>query len=220
MDFMNWQVRQLKNKIYVVGLGPGNLDFITGAGRKAIEECEAAVGGKRQLEEIDSLLSSQCERYELGKLIEVIDYLKSRQGKKIAVVVSGDTGFYSLLPFLKKYFSNEELEVIPGISSYQYLFSRIGECWQNYTLASAHGRDFDYIAALKKGQGVVLLTDDKNTPYVIAKNIFEAGICDAELVIGERLSYPDEKITIIDVSSYAELDREFKMNVTIVRKKI
>lgn len=179
-----------------------------------------AVGGKRQLEEVDFLLSSQCEKYELGKLLEVIDYLKSRQEKKIAVVVSGDTGFYSLLPFLKKYFSQEELEVIPGISSYQYLFSQIGECWQNYVLASAHGRDFDYISALKNGQGVILLTDDKNTPYTIAKNIYEAGICDAELVIGERLSYPDEKITVVSVEKFAELNREFKMNVTVVRKKV
>ena len=207
------------NKICVVGLGPGNLDFLTGAGRKAIETCEVVIGGSRQLEELDELISKDCEKYILGKLSEVVDFIRSREGKDITVVVSGDTGFYSLLPFLKRNFRDEELKVIPGISSYQYLFSRIGECWQNYTLASVHGRDFDYIEGLKNGIGVVLLTDEKNTPYNIAKNIYQSGIEDIEIVIGERLSYPDEKITKLDVNEYEKLDREFKMNIVILRKR-
>ena len=207
------------NKICVVGLGPGNLDFLTGAGRKAIETCEVVIGGSRQLEELDELISKDCEKYILGKLSEVVDFIRSREGKDITVVVSGDTGFYSLLPFLKRNFRDEELKIIPGISSYQYLFSRIGECWQNYTLASVHGRDFDYIEGLKNGIGVVLLTDEKNTPYNIAKNIYQSGIEDIEIVIGERLSYPDEKITKLAVSEYEKLNREFKMNIVILRKR-
>lgn len=207
------------NKICVVGLGPGNLDFLTGAGRKAIETCEVVIGGSRQLEELDELISKDCEKYILGKLSEVVDFIRSREGKDITVVVSGDTGFYSLLPFLKRNFRDEELKVIPGISSYQYLFSRIGECWQNYTLASVHGRDFDYIEGLKNGIGVVLLTDEKNTPYNIAKNICQSGIEDIEIVIGERLSYPDEKITKLAVNEYEKLNREFKMNIVILRKR-
>lgn len=207
------------NKICVVGLGPGNLDFLTGAGRKAIETCEVVIGGSRQLEELDELISKDCEKYILGKLSEVVDFIRSREGKDITVVVSGDTGFYSLLPFLKRNFRDEELKVISGISSYQYLFSRIGECWQNYTLASVHGRDFDYIEGLKNGTGVVLLTDEKNTPYNIAKNIYQSGIEDIEIVIGERLSYPDEKITKLAVSEYEKLNREFKMNIVILRKR-
>lgn len=207
------------NKICVVGLGPGNLDFLTGAGRKAIETCEVVIGGSRQLEELDELISKDCEKYILGKLSEVVDFIRSRKGKDITVVVSGDTGFYSLLPFLKRNFRDEELKVIPGISSYQYLFSRIGECWQNYTLASVHGRDFDYIEGLKNGIGVVLLTDEKNTPYNIAKNIYQSGIEDIEIVIGERLSYPDEKITKLAVNEYEKLNREFKMNIVILRKR-
>lgn len=70
---------------------------------------------------------------------------------------------------MKKYFSNEELEVIPGISSYQYMFSKIGECWQNFILASAHGRDFDYVKAMDEKDGVVLLTDEKILLILLGK---------------------------------------------------
>ena len=134
------------------------------------------------------------------------------------MIVSGDTGFYSLLSFMRKNYPREELNVIPGISSYQYLFSRIGEVWQDYRLLSVHGREASYIEELKNSKGIVLLTDDKNTPYVIAKNIYEAGYKDMEIVIGERLSYPDERITFIDIKEYEKLNREFAINIVIVRK--
>ena len=134
------------------------------------------------------------------------------------MIVSGDTGFYSLLSFMRKNYPREELNVIPGISSYQYLFSRIGEAWQDYRLLSVHGREASYIEELKNSKGIVLLTDDKNTPYVIAKNIYEAGYKDMEIVIGERLSYPDERITFMDIKEYEKLNREFAMNIVVVRR--
>ena len=62
------------------------------------------IGGSRQLKELDELISKDCEKYILGKLSEVVDFIRSREGKDITVVVSGDTGFYSLLPFLKEKF--------------------------------------------------------------------------------------------------------------------
>ena len=154
----------------------------------------------------------------MGKLSELISYINSHRDKNICVIVSGDTGFYSLLSFMRKNYPREELNVIPGISSYQYLFSRIGEVWQDYRLLSVHGREASYIEELKNSKGIVLLTDDKNTPYVIAKNIYEAGYKDMEIVIGERLSYPDEKITFIDIKEYEKLNREFAINIVIVRK--
>lgn len=206
-------------KISVVGLGPGNIEYITKKGIRCINECEIAIGGKRQLEEISSLLNDSCEKYTLGKLIEVIEYIKKHREKKICVIVSGDTGFYSLLPFLRKYFGRDELNVIPGISSYQYLFSRLAEPWHQYTPMSVHGRDMDYLDALSKSQGVILLTDDKNIPYTIAKDIYNNGFKNIEIIVGERLSYEDEKITVVDIEDFEKLNRDFQMNITIARKK-
>lgn len=134
------------------------------------------------------------------------------------MIVSGDTGFYSLLSFMRKNYSREELNVIPGISSYQYLFSRIREAWQDYRLLSVHGRETEYIEIFAGEKGIVLLTDGINTPYAIAKNIYNAGYRDVEIVVGERLSYPDEKITFIDIKEYEKLNREFAINIVIVRK--
>lgn len=184
-----------------------------------IKSSEVAVGGSRQLEEVSSLLPNNCQKYILGKLAELIEYLDSNRDKNITIIVSGDTGFYSLLSFLRKNYKKEELDVTPGISSYQYLFSRIGEVWQDYRLISVHGREAEYVKIFTDEKGVVLLTDNENTPFVIAKNLFDSGFKkDVEIIVGERLSYPDEKITWVNIENYKELDKKFQMNIVVVRK--
>ena len=91
--------------------------------------------------------------------------------RKITIIVSGDTGYYSLVPYLSKNLSKDILNIIPNISSYQYLFSKIGENWQNFRLASVHGREFDYIKNIDDEDiaGLVLLTDDIQNPYEVSK---------------------------------------------------
>ena len=42
----------MSKEISVVGLGPGNLDYMTKAGIDKIKNSEIVIGGKRQLEEI------------------------------------------------------------------------------------------------------------------------------------------------------------------------
>ena len=39
-----------------------------------------------------------------------------------------------------------------------------------------------------------------------------------EIIVGERLSYSDEIITRVDVENFEELNKEFKMNIVILKK--
>lgn len=208
----------MKNKIKVVGLGPGNLDFVTGAGIKAIKNCEIVIGGKRHLEEVNDLLDNQ-ERFFLGKLELFKSFITDNIGKKITIVVSGDTGYYSLLTYLRNNFSEELFEVIPGISSFQYLFSRIAMTWEKYSLHSVHGRETNYIEALEKSDaGIVLLTDSENNPIEISRKLIENNIKNIEVIVGERLSYENEIITRFLLEDYKNYEKEYSMNVTILRK--
>ncbi|MGL4997869.1 MAG: precorrin-6y C5,15-methyltransferase (decarboxylating) subunit CbiE [Cetobacterium sp.] len=206
------------SKLTVVGLGPGNLDYCTAAGIESIKNSEIVIGGKRQLEEINQLLKNQ-EIFEMKKLEDMKNFVKSNSKKEITFVVSGDTGYYSLLTYLKSSFENREFKVIPGISSFQYLFSKLEMTWENYELCSIHGRENDFIKLFKLSQfGVVLLTDEKNNPNEISKVLVQNEIFDVEIVIGERLSYEDERITRFLVRDYEQYNRKYKMNVTVLRK--
>ncbi|WP_336182493.1 precorrin-6y C5,15-methyltransferase (decarboxylating) subunit CbiE [Fusobacterium polymorphum] len=216
-----WLVNVVQsNKINVVGLGPGNIKYLSTAGIDCVKEAEIIVGSTRQLSDLKTIISEKQEIYILGKLAELIAYLKENIEKKITIIVSGDTGYYSLVPYLSKNLSKDILNIIPNISSYQYLFSKIGENWQNFRLASVHGREFDYVKNIDDEDiaGLVLLTDDIQNPYEVSKNLYNSGVRNLAVIVGENLSYDNEKITILEIEDYEKLNRKFDMNVLILKK--
>ena len=216
-----WLVNVVQsNKINVVGLGPGNIKYLSTAGIDCIKEAEIIVGSTRQLSDLKTIISEKQEIYILGKLTELIGYLKENIERKITIIVSGDTGYYSLVPYLSKNLTKDILNIIPNISSYQYLFSKIGENWQNFRLASVHGREFDYVKNIddKDIAGLVLLTDDIQNPYEVSKNLYNSGVRNLTVIVGENLSYDNEKITILEIEDYEKLNRKFDMNVLILKK--
>ena len=216
-----WLVNVVQsNKINVVGLGPGNIKYLSTAGIDCIKEAEILIGSTRQLSDLKTVISEKQEIYTLGKLNELIGYLKENIERKITIIVSGDTGYYSLVPYLSKNLSKDILNIIPNISSYQYLFSKIGENWQNFRLASVHGREFDYVKNIDDEDiaGLVLLTDDIQNPYEVSKNLYNSGVRNLTVIVGENLSYDNEKITILEIEDYEKLNRKFDMNVLILKK--
>ncbi len=216
-----WLVNVVQsNKINVVGLGPGNIKYLSISGIECIKEAEIIVGSTRQLSDLKAIISEKQEIYILGKLAELIAYLKENIERKITIIVSGDTGYYSLVPYLSKNLSKDILNIIPNISSYQYLFSKLGENWQNFRLASVHGREFDYVKNIddKDIAGLVLLTDDIQNPYEVSKNLYNNGIRNLTVIVGENLSYDNEKITILEIEDYEKLNRKFDMNVLVLKK--
>ena len=216
-----WLVNVVQsNKINVVGLGPGNIKYLSTTGIDCVKEAEIIVGSTRQLSDLKTIISEKQEIYILGKLNELITYLKENVERKITIIVSGDTGYYSLVPYLSKNLSKDILNIIPNISSYQYLFSKIGENWQNFRLASVHGREFDYVKNIDDEDiaGLVLLTDDIQNPYEVSKNLYNSGVRNLTVIVGENLSYDNEKITILEIEDYEKLNRKFDMNVLILKK--
>ena len=206
------------NKISVVGLGPGHSDYILPIAIKTINEADIIIGGSRNLQSIDT--SGKTVFPITADLSKVIDIIKGNHlASKIAVVVSGDTGFYSLLRYLKKHLENDMLQVIPGISSLQYMFARIGHSWEDAYIGSLHGRENDFVDMVKKYKKVGLLTDKKWTPVSIAKELALNGVSDRTIYIGENLSYENEKITIGSVEQIIDSGTYDMCVVVIVDEK-
>ena len=205
-------------RIVVVSIGPGNINYITEAAKKRLQESDLIVGSLRQIEDIKSICSQECCFHIYKKITEIKTVIDENLKKQISILVSGDSGYYSLVPYLKKNLQ-EIFTVIPGLSSFQYLFSKLGENWQEYHLGSVHGRKLDYSKVLsEENQGLVLLTDKEENPKKIAKELYEKGFRGIELIVGENLSYDNEKITILEIEDYEKLNRKFDMNVLVLKK--
>ena len=207
-------------KFHIVGLGPGNLNYLLPIAKSIIENSDVLIGGKRNLE---SLKEFDKEEVRITvKLDDVTNYIKENiDDKKITVVVSGDSGFYSMLGFLSKNFEKSQFEVIPGISSLQYMFSKIGIMWNDAILTSVHGRDKDIKELLKRSDTLGLLTDKTNTPQSIAKYLHDNSIENCRLYVGERLSYDDESIKEFKTKDLLNYKGSFDvLNVVVLRRGI
>lgn len=66
--------------------------------------------------------------------------------------------------------------------------------------------------------GLVLLTDDIQNPYEVSKKLYNSGVRNLTVIVGENLSYDNEKITILKIEDYEKLNRKFDMNVLILKK--
>lgn len=197
--------------IYVVGLGPGDTDYLTVRGRQAMENSELLIGGKRNLEAFSEF---KGEKYILGSnLAEMVQLIHSRMAyQNITVLASGDPLIYGIGKYLGTQFTAEELMIIPGISAIQYLFSKIPLDMNEVYITSSHGKtpDFDSLLAMKK---VAMVTDDKVGPGEIAEEIIKRGLRKT-LYIGENLSYETERV--LTAAPEAVIGKKFAMNVVVI----
>ena len=109
-----------------IGAGPGDPDLITLKGYKRIKEADVIIySGSVINPEILKYTGSDAEIFDSKDMIleDIIDIIVSRtkEGKKVIRLHSGDISIYSSISEqiegIKK--AGIEIEVIPGISSYQ-----------------------------------------------------------------------------------------------------
>ena len=183
------------NKFYIIGIGPGAREYLLPAALKRIKDADCLIGAQRVLD-----LFPEFKKEKVcfdGRLSRVIPYLKKhREDKKIAVLVSGDPGLYSLAQTIAKQFRKEEYEVVPGISSLQLAFARIRESWQDVKIISLHGRKIspENLADMKNNPKVFIFTDNDFPPNTLASFLLDRGIKNRRAVVLENLSYPEERI--------------------------
>ncbi len=111
------------NKIYIVGMGPGNEDMMTGQAIAALESADVIIGYTvyikllgEKFQEKELLTTPMRQEKERCHMC----FEKALEGKTVALVCSGDAGIYglaSLMYEIGQEYEGVELEVIPGITA-------------------------------------------------------------------------------------------------------
>lgn len=83
---------------------------------------------------------------------------------------------------------------------------------------SLHGRDPDFITAVKENEKLGLLTDKTNNTAFIAKTLLSAGLDNRFIYVGEELSYSNEKITRLTLAEALDYEEEGLAVVVIVNE--
>lgn len=182
--------------IRVIGMGPGNIKYLSVYALDIIKKSNCLVAFGRISRGVESL---GVEVKRVKNVSEILNILKEKQA--VDILASGDPEFYGIVSYLKR--NNIEVkEVVPGISAFQYMMSRLQKSWQKFKFMSLHGREED-LKQILKGGNFVILTDKNNTPKDISKKLYKLGIR-GKIYIGFNLSYEDEKIVIGEIGDTVE----------------
>lgn len=117
-----------KGKLYVIGIGPGGLEYMTIKAKEAIEECEVIVGYTKYIEMVKPLLEGK-EVFATGMRGEeerCKEALRLAKEKKVALISTGDSGIYGMAGLILEMRKDEEVEVIPGVTASSAAASIVG----------------------------------------------------------------------------------------------
>jgi cobalt-precorrin-7 (C5)-methyltransferase len=211
---------EMTGKIYIVGIGPGSSEYLTKKAIDTVKMSDYTVGSTRAIE-----LFSDVGNTIPFNVKELLDTLKKGvqlavDGNVVSILSTGDPGFSGVLNTVlriskEKDFPEENIEVVPGISSLQLAAAECHIQWDNANVMTFHGRENidDILPVINNGKVTIALPSRKVKD--MAQFLLDNGVEEnRKVVVCERLSYPDEKIVESTLSDIA--DSEFTYMCIIV----
>jgi cobalt-precorrin-7 (C5)-methyltransferase len=187
--------------IRVIGAGPGDIKYLTVEAYEIIKSsnCIAAFGRISKLAE--KIGANVIKVENVADILKIIGKVEN-----LDILASGDPCFFGITEYLKK--NNIKVdEVIPGLSSFQYMMAKLNKSWEGAGFVSLHGREVNMLKKNLNGMSVIL-TDRHHTPGQISNMLYNMGIS-GKIYAGFNLSYPDEKIIVKiigeDMENYSDL---------------
>lgn len=182
-----------KTQVTLAGIGMGSYQNMTVEVVEACREADAILGASRMVEFARTLGKPVYCAYKDDELKAYID--AHPEYRKVVVLLSGDIGFYSGAKKLRQRLSDYPVRMLSGISSVVYFCGKLGTSWEDVKLLSLHGKEDNIVGAVARNQKVFALIGGKDGVNRLCRQFMEYGLADVRLHVGERLSYPEERIT-------------------------
>lgn len=209
-------------EICLAGIGMGSRDCMTKEVQQTIETADILLGAERMIADY----SARIEKKPYYMAAQILPYLEKLQESeelaqqetlRVAVLFSGDTGFYSgcrkLYVELQEAIAAGQLRgsvrILPGISSVVSLAARVGESYEDAAILSMHGKKLNHLpTTVVSHEKTFLLTSGSEDIRKIGRMLTETGLTDCEVIVGYQLSYPEENIRILMPEQCVEVIEE------------
>ena len=199
--------------IFIVGVGMGDTKYLTKIAEEKIKNADIIIGAKRVAEPYVNEKKVFFE-YETDKIKKILDdrkqeleqldtLVKSRFVELFGNPISNSYGlpeatlpdlgefgrgvFFSGAKKLKEEFPNAE--IFAGISCVSYFCAKIGMSYDDMNIVSMHGRNCNIVSEVRENEKTFVLLGENP-----CDKLCRYGFENAEVYIGENLSYENEKI--------------------------
>lgn len=204
-----------KRQLYIIGIGMGDPRSLTIEAREAIDSAKLLIGARRMLAPF--IKNNNCiDTYRTEEVMRILkrEYGMEDGASPVAVLMSGDSGFYSgtrkLLEAIELAgWGHEgteayEVKVLAGVSSLSYFCARIGKPWEGVAIVDLHGARENLWQAALTHETVFAVTGGDLKEQL--RQLVVRGLGDfAYGYVGENLSYEDERIrqgTVAQLADY------------------
>ncbi|MEU6927854.1 precorrin-6y C5,15-methyltransferase (decarboxylating) subunit CbiE [Streptomyces sp. NPDC046374] len=182
--------------ISVVGIGADGWDGLPEASRRTLRAAEVLIGGPRQL---DLLPAADCPGTRVAwptpLLPAVPGLLAAHEGRRLAVLASGDPMFYGIGRTLAGTVGPDRLRVLPHPSSVSYACARLGWPLEATETVSLVARPLDALTArLHDGHRLLLLGEGADSPARVAALLRERGWSGTRIRVLEQLGSARERL--------------------------
>ena len=113
----------MKNRIYVVGIGPGDYEQMTGRAVKALEESDVIIGYTVYVDLVkDHFSEKEFLTTPMKREVErcTLAFEEAKKEKTVSMICSGDAGVYGMAGLMYevgKDYPETELVVVPGVTA-------------------------------------------------------------------------------------------------------
>lgn len=195
-------------KVYIIGLGVGNLSYMHKKSEEAVNDSECLIGAGRMLK---SFVGSGKTTYESSNAENICKYIEQSRFNSYGIMVSGDSGFYSLSKKITEIIARKNeiiVENIPAISSLQYFTAKLNIPWDDINYLSAHGRNINVVSHVIFNEKTFILTGSDFGPGAICELLTNKGLGHLKVSVGENLSYENERIVESEAEKIAGMKFE------------
>jgi cobalt-precorrin-7 (C5)-methyltransferase len=205
--------------VYAVGVGPGNPEYLTPRGERAIREADVVVGFTTVVEFVEDKTDADLLTCGYKDEAEALEEFGERvaAGESGTAVAMGDpnhSGYQfvgKVQDTVERHDSEIPVRVIPGISSLQMAASRARTPMEDTEFVTLHKSgdlesDMDRLAAAVDDRHLLVLPRPYDRmPGNLADFLLEAGANpDLEALVLEKLTHDDEQIHRFTLAELAE----------------
>ncbi|MDO4491213.1 MAG: precorrin-6A reductase [Lachnospiraceae bacterium] len=181
-----------KQEIALIGIGMGGegCKTLTLEARAFCDRAELLIGAGRMVDAVAAPGQSVLKEYRSQQIAEAI---QASEAKTIAILLSGDVGFFSGAKKLLQVLP-EGVLVMPGIGSLVYFCSKLQLPWEDMKITSNHGRVSNMIGLCDTNRKVFSLLGKEEDVRTLCERFLHYGMTDLTIHVGEKFGYPEEKI--------------------------
>jgi precorrin-6y C5,15-methyltransferase (decarboxylating) CbiE subunit len=216
-------------EMWVVGVGPGDPEYVTIKATKLIERADYVAGFKQALQVVEKLIKGKMLIIDYTNEEEVLKLLASEEkaGKRCVICSYGDPNF-SDKQFVEKVKSVcMNVKVVPGISSVQVSCAKAGLAMEESIFITFHksgpinNEREELLRVVKEGHrnAIVLPRPWDFMPKDIAKFLIDNGVAkNLEVTVYENLTLRDEKVHVCKLSDLLNTEHS-DLSIIILKKR-